>query len=128
MAVDKKTMTFEILRDKDEVIGFSLVALGQTEAEAFCHSFPAAVGGGRATVRVCGTEIIFKHEGWHPAGETDDVFMFSEPGEFVAEVPDAGDRIALRLLLDLKGQYTGRTLRCAKRQAWEHGFELRAVK
>lgn len=123
--MDKSAIAFESLRENDKIIGFRLVGSGQTEAESFCYSFPSALGEGRAEVHVEDRQILFKHSGYHP-GNSENIFLFSDGGEFAAEVERA-DAVALKQLLDLKGPYAGQQLKCSMVHAWGKGFELRAL-
>ncbi len=53
---------FDIIKNKNgEVVGFSLLAQPQAEAEEFCKTFPRALILGKADIRVEDEEIIFDH-------------------------------------------------------------------
>ena len=53
---------FEVLKNEaGEVSGLSLIAQPQTEAEAFCGTFPKALVGGNADIKFEGEEIVFDH-------------------------------------------------------------------
>jgi hypothetical protein len=124
--MNKSAIRFEVLREDGKVSGFSLRASGETEAEAFCYSFPSAVQTGRAEVNVEGRQIVFKHAGHRPDERTGNILLYSDGGEFAAEVEE-DDADALAQLLDLQGPYVGRQLHCSKVQAWGRGFELKAL-
>lgn len=52
---------FEVLEVEGRVIGFSLVARPQTEAEIFCATFPAELAEGDAEICFENDEIVFSH-------------------------------------------------------------------
>jgi len=57
----KPEIDFCIIRDKEKIIGFSLVACAQTEAEYFCAKFPKALVEGKADIKFKKGTIIFEY-------------------------------------------------------------------
>ena len=83
---------FEVLKnDAGGVIGFSLVAQPQTEAEEFCITFPKAFMDGNANIRFEGDEIVFDHPNCDSSGRC-------------AHKLGAADAVSLRELLSGKYQ------------------------
>lgn len=123
--MDQTTIEFKVLRAGEEVIGCSLVGCGETNAEAFCFSFPFALNKGKAKIRVEETSIRFTHSGYYPE-QRGNIMLVSDGGEYTANI-ERDDAVAIRQLLDLQGPYVGRKLTCSHVQAFAHGFELRAL-
>ena len=52
---------FEVLKNDGKVIGFSLIAQPQFEAEVFCNTFPKALLDRESNIKFEGNEIVFVH-------------------------------------------------------------------
>ena len=50
-----------LIKNDGKLIGFSLVALPQTEAEYFCARFPKALVDKQADIVIKGKKVVFKH-------------------------------------------------------------------
>ncbi len=120
--MDTKAIDFKLLHEDGALVGFTLTAEGQTEAESFCYSFPAAVKDGRAAVAVVDEKMVFTHQGHNPPGETDPR-MCSDPGEYVVEL-SSENATALRHVLACAGPYDGKRLHVARVATWGYGFSL----
>lgn len=85
----KPKVELVLIKEEGKLIGFSLVADAQTEAEYFCAKMPKALANKTADIRIRGTKVTFVHP---------------EEGEcsFQVEKVDAAD---LRKFITRKGPY-----------------------
>lgn len=123
-----KDIKFRINRDaENRIAGFTLMGVGNTEAEAYCISFVRAQQLGRADIHFKGNEMIFSHQGVF-LDDTDrlqGIYGTSTGGEFRAEVADA-DQEQLKDLLNSTGLYSESSIRVKFENAWGKGFTLYA--
>ena len=117
---------FRINRDeKGKITGFTLIGIGNTDAEAYCISFIRAQQLGRATIYFKGSEMIFSHQGvaLDDADSRQGIYGSSTGGEFRSEVADS-DLEQLKNLLNSAGPYRESKIHVKFETAWGKGFTL----
>ncbi len=122
------TIQFNVLRVGTDIVGFSLIGVGNTEEECFCYSFPSVVGNEGADVTIEDSEedsyIIFRHPGCHPA-DNKNPLLYSDGGEHREKIGNE-DAHLLHQLITLSGPYSGQDLVVTFVKAFGRGFELNA--
>ena len=53
--------TFQLIREGNKIVGFSLLSQASTESDFFCDTFPCAFAEGKAEIRFKDDEIVFDH-------------------------------------------------------------------
>ena len=118
--MDISTISFELLREGERIIGFGLTASGEADAEHYCLSFPTAEKLNKANVRIEGTKILFNHDGlsYAEAG-----ILSGSGGVFTHDVTPE-EAVALHDLLECKGVYEGMTPHVRILHDFNKGFNL----
>ena len=121
-----KDVEFKINRDDEgKINGFTLMGVGNTDAEAYCVSFVRAQRLGKANIHFKKNEMIFMHQGvsLDEADSRNGIYGSSEGGEFRTEVLGS-DQEQLKNLLSLSGIYSGRKIHFKFENAWGKGFTI----
>jgi len=121
-----RDIKFEVKKnDKDIITGFSLLGLGDTNAESYCLSFLTAQANGNADIIFEDGFIVFQHGGVSSQEANQNYFVWgtSEGGEFRTEIT-ADDQKSLKDLLNLRGYYKDKQIRVTPELAWSKGFTL----
>lgn len=120
--MDMNDISFQIERDRNgKVAGFKLIGLGNTDAEAFCLSFPAAVNAGKGEIRFENSSIVFVHRGV-TREEAEPKLSYlgtSQGGIFSAEITSE-DQEAIQSLL-------AGSFKVSYKISWGKGFVLSSV-
>lgn len=120
--MDTRLIEFKIQRNGETVTGFSLTGCGQTEAEAFCVSFPTAVNLGKGDVKFENGSIIFVHGGVL-MGESEsrlEVWGFSSSGRYSCTI-SAEDQKAIEDL------FASGNFRVRRELSFRKGFVIYAT-
>lgn len=117
---------FDINRGEgDKIVGFTLMGVGDTDAEAYCISFIRAQQLGKANIFFKGSEMIFAHRGVssEEADSRHGIYGSSKGGEFHAKVSDS-DQEQLKNLLNSSGPYQKSEIHVKLETNWGKGFTL----
>ncbi|EKE20326.1 MAG: hypothetical protein ACD_8C00021G0011 [uncultured bacterium] len=111
--------------EEDNVTGFTLMGVGNTDAEAYCISFVRAQQLGRAAIHFKGSEMIFSHQGvsLDDADSRQGIYGSSEGGDFRAKVADS-DKEQLESLLNSTGPYSESKIHVKFETARGKGFTV----
>jgi hypothetical protein len=111
--------------EEGKITGFTLMGIGNTDAEAYCISFVRAQQLGRANIHFKGNEMVFSHQGvsLDDADSCHGIYGSSEGGEFRAEVSDS-DQEQLNDLLNSTGPYREAKIHVKLENAWGKGFTV----